>query len=928
MKFRLLGPLEVVDDDGGALPLGGPRPRALLAQLLLHPNEVVSTDRLIDGIWGETPPASAANALQVHVHALRTVLGADRITTRPPGYLLRVDEGELDTERFERLLADDDPRGAIALWRGPALADLANEPFARSEAARLDDARLGALEARIDLDLADGRHATLTAELDALVADHPHRERLRGQQMLALYRSGRQADALAAYRDARHALDELGLQPSADLRLLERRILEHDEGLGAPSRVAKGAGPGRENALVGREREIAAVVALLRRSDVRLVTLTGTGGTGKTRLAQAAADEAGGGVFVDLAPLTDPGLVLAAIARALGIDEEPTTPLLDAVASRLAESPPLLVLDNLEHLEPSFVTIGRLLEAAPRLGILATSRVPLHLAGEHEYRVPPLAVPAAQETSATELATCASVRLYVDRAQAAVPAFELSESNAASVSRICRALDGLPLAIELAAARIRVLGPEGTARRLGERLAFLTRTAHDLPERQRSVRGAIDWSYRLLDEEAKATFRALGVFSGAVGLDAIDEVVGPPASPEVMETLLDASLVLHSVDRSGEPRFGLLETLREYAAAELDATGELERLRRSHATYYLAMVEDVEAARGPGGPFTSDALDQLDDCHAEILGALAYVTESDMDSMIRLTVALREYWRVRGLFEEATLHLERAVERLPEPPPPSARFALHGAAFFAYMRANWEPARRHGERALTAHVEAGDRLWAARTQQLLAAIANAVGDVPRARGFTREAAAYFRETENWYGLALVLGSISESSRKLGELDAAREAISEAISLRALHGDESLYAFALVVLAGIAAECGDHDEAATLVTESFPIAIERDDLESIPPNLFIAARIAAAFGDPERAALLLGAAERALRRLGDGRYEMERAEYFDPVDAEAAALLGTQRTAELRASGLLLEPADAAELVAALSSRATLTDQRD
>ena len=587
------------------------------------------------------------------------------------------------------------------------------------------------------------------------------------------------------------------------------------------------------------------------------------------------------------------------------------------------------MLDNLEHLEPSFVTIGRLLEAAPRLGILATSRVPLHLAGEHEYRVPPLAVPAVEDTSPSELAACASVRLYVDRARAAVPSFELNESNAASVSRICRALDGLPLAIELAAARIRVLGPDGTASRLGERLAFLTRTSHDLPERQRSVRGAIDWSYRLLDEEAQATFRALGVFAGAVGLDAIEEVVGPPASPDVIETLLDASLVVHSIDRSGEPRFGLLETLREYAVAELDATGELERLRRSHAAFYVAVVEGVEADRGSGGQFTTEALEQLDDCHAEILGALGYVTGSDMDSMIRLTVALREYWRVRGLFEEATLHLERAVERLPEPPPASARFALFGAAFFAYLRGNWEPAREHGERALSAHLEAGDRMWAARTQQLLAAIANAVGDVQRARGFTRDAAAFFRETENWYGLALVLGSISESSRKLGELDAAREATSEAISLRERHGDESLYAFALVVLAGIATQGGDHDEAATLVKESFPIAIEREDLESIPPNLFIAARIAAAFGDHERAALLLGAAERALRRLGDGRYEMERAEYFDPVEADASAQLGAERTAELRASGLLLEPAAAAELVAALAPPVTTSDgERD
>ena len=223
MEFRLLGPLEVIGDDGLAAALGGSRPRALLALLLLNPNEAVSTDRLIDGVWGESPPASAAGALQVHVHALRKALGADRIVTRAPGYLVRVEPGELDVDRFEQLLADGDPHGALALWRGEALADVAFEQFALAEAARLEELRLGALEARIDADLDAGRHRALAGELDALAAAHPHRERLQAQRMLALYRSGRQADALAAYREARDALDELGLEPSAELRRLERR---------------------------------------------------------------------------------------------------------------------------------------------------------------------------------------------------------------------------------------------------------------------------------------------------------------------------------------------------------------------------------------------------------------------------------------------------------------------------------------------------------------------------------------------------------------------------------------------------------------------------------------------------------------------------------------------------------------------------------
>src|SRR5262245_17941839 len=209
MEFRLLGALEVLGDDGAPVQLGGKRPRALLALLLLHVNEPVSTDRLIDGIWGESPPASAQGALQVHVHALRKALGPDRILTRSPGYLVRVEPGELDCDRFEQLVAAGQPHDALELWRGPALADVAYEPFAQADAERLEESRLAALEARIDADLAAGRHASLAGELDALAASHPHRERLRGQLILALYRSGRQADALAAYRDARSALDEL-----------------------------------------------------------------------------------------------------------------------------------------------------------------------------------------------------------------------------------------------------------------------------------------------------------------------------------------------------------------------------------------------------------------------------------------------------------------------------------------------------------------------------------------------------------------------------------------------------------------------------------------------------------------------------------------------------------------------------------------------
>ena len=910
MEFRLLGPLEVLGDDGASVQLGGKRPRAVLAMLLLNANEPVSTDRLIDGIWGESPPTSGPGAIQVHVHALRKALGTDRIVTRAPGYLVRVEPGELDIERFEGLVASGKPHDALALWRGPALADMAYELFAATEAARLEERRLAAIEARIDADLAAGRHAAVAGELDSLVASHPHRERLQGQRMLALYRAGRQAEALAAYREARAALDQLGLDPSPDLRGLERRILEHDPSLAPPREVASVSPP---STLIGRERELAAVVALLRRDDVTLVTLTGTGGTGKTTLAREAARAFAEHTFVDLSPVGDPALVMPTVARALAVEEDPGRPAIEAIADRLASERTLLLLDNLEHLPDAHVEVGRLLDLAPETTILATSRSPLRLTMEREFRVSALPLPELGESTVSAVVRSPAVRLYVERAQASLPEFELRDENANAVGRICRALDGLPLAIELAAARIRVLAPEETARRLAEGLSLLRRRAPDQPERQQSLQATIDWSYRLLDDEGRSVLRALGVFAGAVSLDEIEGVVPGTATPDVLDALLDASLVTHTVDASGKPRFGLLETLRAYARAQLVERDELDEHRRAHAAWYLSVAERAEADRAAGS-FPPDALERLDRHHAEILGALGYAGEHDPDVMVRFAVALREYWRVRGLFDEATLHLERVVEQIPEPASAAERQALAGAAFFAYFRGNWERARTLGDRALAAFQDAGDSVWAARTQQMLAGTATSMGDFRRARDLCRDAAAFFRETEHWYGLALVLGSIAEAGRRLGELDDARAAISEALSLRAEHGDETLYAFQLVVLAGVAAEDGGYAEAAGLIEESLPIAVELNDFNAIPANMFIAARVAAVSGDPERAALLLGAAETALRRLGDGRYEHEREEYFDPVAFDAARTLGADRVEELRAAGRELEPSAAVALV--------------
>ena len=609
MEFRLLGPLEVLGDDGMPVALGGPRPRALLAQLLLVPNQAVSTDRLIDGIWGEAPPASAPNALQVHVHALRNALGADRIVTRPPGYLVRVQPDELDVDRFERLAqaGADDLREALALWRGPALADLAYEPFAMAAATRLDESRLAVLESRIDLDLTAGRHAEVVGELEALVLAHPHRERLQGQRIVALYRAGRQADALAAYRDARAALDELGLEPSPELRALERRVLEHDPSLAAAVRTPGAAVAEPPAQLIGRARELAAVVALLGREDARLVTLTGPGGTGKSTLAVAAAAQRGGAPFVDLAPVADPDLVIPTIAARLGIDEEQGEEPIATLARALAERERVFaVIDNLEHLAGSFADIAALLDAVPQLQLLATSRAPLHIALEHEYRVPPLGLPDPAADDLDAVSTAAAVRLYVERAREVVPEFEITKANAEAIAGITRGLDGLPLAIELAAARVRVLGVEGTRKRLGEAQALLTQTAPDLPERQRSIRATVAWSVDLLDGHARHALAALSLFPAGATLEALEAIADPRTDVAVsLDALLDASLANWSLTGGSEPRFTMLETIRAYAAAELGSDDSSAASSRGRSPWQATTTSRGTGRAQPAGSTAS-----------------------------------------------------------------------------------------------------------------------------------------------------------------------------------------------------------------------------------------------------------------------------------------------------------------------------------
>jgi len=574
MEFRILGPLEV-RASGRAVEISGAKRRALLGVLVLEANRPVSTQRLALALWGPDAPPSAIKAVQVQVSRLRRALGETGVLeTTPAGYRLLVGAGELDLERFERALAagrralaagDFDRaaellQGALRLWRRAPLEEFAWAPFAAPEIRRLEELRLIAVESRVEAELAAGRHAELVAELQRLTGEHPWRERLHAQLMLALYRSGRQADALAAYRQARAVMvGQLGIEPGAELHDIHEAVLAHDATLDAPTPALRRASalPAAPNRTIGRAADIGLLSARLRADETRLIPLTGPVGVGKTRLAldaarAVAADFADGTAFVSLAAVKRPADVAAAIIGALGIfplsgesDEQ-------AVERVLAAKHVLLVVDNCEHLLAAAPFLARLPASGRGVTVLATSREPLTVQAEQVYPVLPLALPEpGSEADLGTLASVAAVALFCERARAHDPGFGLKEEHASAVAAICRQLDGLPLAIELAAARCGLLSPAEIAARLHMALGTGVR---DAPARQRTLRATLDWSHALLDADEQACFARFAVFTGGAGVPAAETITG--AGVATLERLVAKSLWSAAPKRVDPPDWG------------------------------------------------------------------------------------------------------------------------------------------------------------------------------------------------------------------------------------------------------------------------------------------------------------------------------------------------------------------------------------
>ncbi|MEV5828437.1 BTAD domain-containing putative transcriptional regulator [Spirillospora sp. NPDC052242] len=887
--------------------VGGPRVRALLAMLALEAGRVVPAGRLIDGLYGEDPPRGAGNALQSQVSRLRRGLGdAALVEGGPAGYRLAVEPEAVDVHRFARLAREGRAaagrgeharaagllREALDLWRGPALAGV-DAPFAAVRAVRLEDERAAAVEDHGAAALASGAEpGAVLAELRALVDERPLRERARALLMRALHAAGRQAEALAVFEEGRRLLaDELGADPSRELAAAHLDVLRGDAA-GGPAREPVEAPravppPAQLTSFVGREDAVRHVGGML--AAGRLVTLLGPGGAGKTRLAvEAAAREDGEVCFVDLAPvgrgdagralLAALGLRESAMRQAPG--ERPADPV-ERLTAALAGRRMLLVLDNCEHVVAEAAGLARrLLAGCPSLRVLATSREVLGVTGEAVWPLPPLALPPPG-TPPGELTGYPAVRLFADRAAAVRPGFAVDASNAADVLRICAALDGLPLAIELAAARLRSLPVGEVAARLGDRFRLLSRGDRTAAPRHQTLRAVVEWSWDLLGADEQTLARRLTVFAGGFTVAAAADVCGLEYADEVLAELVDKSLVQLEPHGGGD-RYRMLDTVRAFCAERLADAGEDERFREAHAAHFLDL-----ALRADPHLRAADQLawlDRLAADHANLHAALRRCVESgDAARALRLIAALSWYWWLRGRVEGAPL-AAALLEKIGGEPPPGLEeeYVLcvcnvvsaggTGPAVFGWLdRAErtlagvrrllafpattvlWAMTAGPGRTREAVLVEQiGDDPWARALMDMSDGFLNQFsGDRARAEEACAAALAGFRAIGDRWGMANCLDPFAQLADWRGDRAAALELLGEALEL--------------------VGELGALEDTADLLCRRGEVRIHGGDLDGARLDFERAAELARRAGTPDKVAA-------AVHGLGEiARLRGERAE---------------------------------------------------
>jgi len=925
IRIAVLGPLEVrLDDELVDIRRG--IPRTVLAALTLHAPDPVSTDVLTEIVWGDDQPRNPLNALQLQVSYLRKRLGGGSagqpIATRPGGYVLVIDDADVDARLFERLvraageLAAGSPEAAIkrydealGLWRGEAYADVLGELFVLSEATRLEELRLTTIEARNDVLLAVGRHTELVGELSGLVNEHPLRERLHAQLMLALYRTGRQADALRAFERARTTLvDEIGIEPGPELRRLDRQILDQDPALDwvppappepsstppapmaspawAPAR-AMAPLPAPITALVGREVEMERVRQLLERN--RLVTLTGPAGAGKSRLAiEVPAPALHGEVwFIDFDPIDGPELVAPTVAAALSIPTSPGDDTAHAVAAALAARRGLLVLDTCEHvLAGASSLVGQVLRRARDIRVLATSRRPLGVTGEIAWPVPPLAPAPPDVASVDEALRYPAVELFVERAAAVRPDFVLTEANLADVAAICLSLDGLPLAIELAAARSDVLSPSAIRARLRDRFELLVDGSADLTARQQTLRAAIDWSAELLDDAHRRFLARLAVFPASFDLDAASAVAALDGD-EALSLLAD--LVRQSMVTSPAPdRFRLLDTIRAYASellADLDADEASDR----HARHVLDTAEAGEL--GIRTHSQIEWLTRLRDAVPHHRAALEwFLSAGDSVRAARLAGALGWFWVLDGMLGEAHVHLSQAVALIELPDPVRGKVAWTLALVEGSL-GRLDRCDQLGRAAVAAGERAADDAVLGYGLNAQAVARWGLGDLDGAARFHDRAIARFAAAGDGWGGAVAGVLRARTAIDVGDPAAVGMATSAVDAARAT-GDAHLVGMALEQVGRLALAAGDPARAVEIGTQALEAHDAIGYVEGTLASLHLLGRAHLATGHAEASWTFH---RRALQTAVNIGHVAAMLEALDGL-AEASFALGDERPA--------------------------------
>ncbi|MER8043770.1 BTAD domain-containing putative transcriptional regulator [Streptomyces sp. NPDC094032] len=1010
MRFGVLGPLVVWDDEGAAVTVPEVKVRALLADLLAHDGDAVSVDRLVQDLWGDEPPGKPTGALQAKVSQLRRVIGRDRVVHQAPGYRLRLDRTahEVDADRFRALVAEArtvrDPRGraalltdALDLWRGPAYADFADEEFVRGAAQRLAEQRLSVLEEQAEARLLAGDHMLLAGELAALVDRYPLRERLRAVQMRALYLAGRQSDALATYADLRDRLSEdLGVDPGPALTALHQAVLRQDPRLGdgpsavpplrrgegagaepdvaerplggeetypygrartsrsgfetsAPGRVraggevsgpvvvgrpgnagagptrptpadSEGPGPGPGNPsnlpvplthLIGRTEAVTQVARLLR--GTRLVTLTGAGGVGKTRLAVAAAsEEAGGGPeraelpdgvwLVEFAGVRDGSAADLAqvVAATLGIRDDAPAALpgtgagaagapspVHRLAAALRDRRTLLVLDNCEHVVDAAVELAELLlRTAPGVRVLATSQEPLGLAGEAVFPVEPLGTDDA-------------VRLFSERASDRDPAFPrdpaaVDPADREAVAEICRRLDGIPLALELAATRVRALGVRELAARLGDRFRVLNSRQRGAPARQQTLRAVIDWSWELLSAPERIVLRRLAVHRDGCDLAAAEAICAGDGvtRDEVLDLvtrLVDRSLV-GVVDGPAGRRYRLLESVAAYATERLHEMADLAAVRDRHLHHYLTLAERAEPhLRGAGQRTWLIRLDaEAGNLRAALDEAVRRAAQGpSAPEAVRLATALAWWWLLRGRLAEGRRSLAAALAATSGDAPELA--LLHGA--FALLTGDHAEACALDGTVATADA-VPDPVRRARALWLCAYGLFSVGDPVGSEALNTRALALFGEVGECWGTAAALGLRATLAMAGGDLvGLGRDGRRSAALFREL-GDRWGELQTVSPLAALAEIKGDYAEAARRQHEGLAIARELGLEAEVSARLSGLGRLALLAHDWERGRDLH---EQAHRIAAEQGYK------YGEIHSEMGLALGARRSGDLDAA---------------------------